>query len=197
MGQYTVQSHLPIFKKLFSTFDINSVFEYGIGLHSTTMFVENCDKVVSVEMNEHELNGQTWYDKVVSEIGERDNWEHMEIHGPDKAVFYGAKRFKKEPFDLVFADGYGGTRNKQTNSGIGVARFVICHDSQHGHTRRGWERGDYTQVDFKDFCKGCKGNKNEDHWPFTTVFCRDEEDAKIVQSWLEDEKNVCELHFEW
>lgn len=197
MGQYTVQSHVPIFKKLFSTFDIKSVFEYGIGLHSTTIFVENCEKVVSVEMNTHEMNGQTWYEKVVQEIGDLENWEHMEMHGPDKAVSYAKRRFATEPFDLVFADGYGSSRHEQANSGIGMARFVVAHDSQHDHTRRGWRKEDYIQVDFKDFCWGCENNKTEGHWPYTTIFCRDGADAEIIKSWRSQEKEICELHFRW
>ena len=68
MGNYSVQSHVPIFLKLFKTFDIKSVFEYGIGLHSTPLFVENCDRVLSIEMNTHALDGMLWYDKVVQDL---------------------------------------------------------------------------------------------------------------------------------
>ena len=67
MGKYSVQSHVPIFKKMFETFDINSVFEYGIGLHSTPIFIDNCEKVLSIEMNTHSLGSQTWYEKVVED----------------------------------------------------------------------------------------------------------------------------------
>ena len=198
MGKYSVQSHVPIFKKMFETFDINSVFEYGIGLHSTPIFIDNCEKVLSIEMNTHSLGSQTWYEKVVEEIGDRDNWTHDEMHGPHKAISYAKELFGKETFDLVFADGHGDTRHQQTNSGFGSSRFVICHDSQHQHTRHGWEIPDnYYKIDFVDYCRACEGNVTEKHWATTTVFCNNEQDAEVVKSWLGMEKEVCSLHFTW
>jgi len=198
MGNYTVQSHIPILQKLFSTFDINSVFEYGIGLHSTPIFIDNCKKVLSIEMNTHKSDSETWYQKVVNEIGDRENWEHNEMHGPHEAIFYAYNLFKENSFDLVFAVGHGDTRNAQTNSGFGYSRFIICHDSQHQHTRAGWNiPKEYTQIDFIDYCRGCTNNKDENHWPYTTIFCMNKEDADIITTWLDDEKNICSLHFQW
>lgn len=211
MGQYSTQSHVPILLKLFNTFDISSVFEFGIGLHSTPIFIDNCKKVLSIEMNSFSFSESakgwqptqdsehpTWYQKVVNEIGNRENWEHCEMHGPDEAIVYAHNLFKDNPFDLVFADGHGATRNTQTNSGFGYSRFIICHDSQHHHTRVGWNvPEEYTQIDFVGYCRGCTNNKDEDHWPITTIFCMNKEDADIITTWLDDEKSICSLHFLW
>ena len=194
MGKYSVQSHLPIFKKLFKIFDINSVFEYGIGLHSTAMFVDNCSRVISIEMNTHALDGKLWYDKVVEEMGERENWEHHNMAGEFPAIAYALRLFNSEKFDLVFADGHGDSRGEQTNSGFGMARFVIAHDAQHLETRNAWRvPQDYTQIDFVNYCQAY--DKDGDTWPVTTIFCADPEDAQVVKEWLNNEKEICEEHF--
>ena len=56
---------------------------------------------------------------------------------------------------------------------------------------------EYTQIDFIDYCRGCINNKDEDHWPYTTIFCANKKDADIITTWLDDERNICSLHFEW
>lgn len=193
MGKYSVQSHVPIFLKLFKTFDIKSVFEYGIGLHSTPLFVENCDRVLSIEMNTHALDGMLWYDKVVQDIGEKENWEHYNMPGLTEAIEYGIKRFQDEKFDLVFADGHGDTRGQQANTGFGMARFVVSHDSQHQHTRNAWDIQGYHQIDFDNYCKSY--DKDEDTWPRTTVFCESFEDFKVVVRWIKEEEEICAEHF--
>ena len=63
---------------MFETFEIKSVFEYGFkrchALEQYGSFVENCENVVSVEMNTHKAGSQSSYDKMVEQIGERRNW---------------------------------------------------------------------------------------------------------------------------
>lgn len=195
MGKYSVQNHLPILKKMFSTFSIDSVFEYGMGIHSTTLFVNNCSRIVSIEMNHYSVNNQTWYNKVTNTIGNRENWMHMEMHGPHKAVEYAQNLFKKEKYDLVFADGHGDTRSEQTNSGFGMARFIVCHDAQHRNTINGWKKPkEYYRIDFVNFCRNIGNNTKDDCWATTTVFCKNIEDYKTMKSWLDQEKEVCSLH---
>ena len=191
-----VESHLPIFKRLFTTFDIKSVFEYGIGIFSTSIFIDNCPRVLSIEMNTHSLNGQLWYDKVIEDMGEQENWEHHNMVGEFPAIAYALKLFNTEKFDLVFADGHGESRGEQTNSGFGVARFVVTHDAQHSATRNSWRvPPEYTQIDFINYCQSY--NTDGDTWPVTTVFCADSEDAKVVQEWLSNEKEVCKEYVDY
>lgn len=47
-------SHVPIFKWIFSTLKISSVFEFGCGNYSTELFIKNCKVVESVEMQSTE-----------------------------------------------------------------------------------------------------------------------------------------------
>jgi len=187
-------SHSPIFRKLFETFDIKTAFEYGIGEHSTPLFLEYCDKVVSVEMNTHTVDGMPWYDKVVQDMGERENWEHHNMPGKTEAIEYGIKRFQDEKFDLVFADGHGDTRGEQANTGFGIAKFVVAHDAQHQHTRNAWNIGDYHQIDFSNYCMSHRND--EGIWPITTVFCKSFEDFKVVVSWVKQEKEICSEYIE-
>jgi len=197
--QNNTQSHVPFLKKILETFEINSVLEYGIGLFSTPIFLESCKRVVSIEMNSgyDGMTGktETWYDKVVKEVGLKENWEHFNIPGPMNGIDYAIGLFKYENFDLVFADGHGDTRAYQANSANGVARFIVCHDTEHRHTRVKWDLGNYYMVDFPNFCSSY--NWQRDPWPGTTIFCRDENDAQIVRTWFDQEDEICALNTKW
>lgn len=197
--QNNTQSHVPLLKKLIETFEINSVLEYGIGLFSTPIFLESCKRVVSIEMNSG-YDGmseytETWYDKVVREVGEKLNWEHFNIPGELPAVYFAMGMFTHENFDLVFADGHGITRADQANSARGVARFIVGHDTEHQHTRVRWNLPGYHMVDFPNFCASY--NWQKDQWPGTTIFCRDEKDAQIIQTWNDHEDEICALNTTW
>jgi len=116
-------SHLSVFEKIHSAFNINSVLEFGLGEYSTAFFAERCGFVVSVEQE----NSQ-WYDKIKAKISS-PNW-HPVFQREPRAVFqyFDDKGIR---FDLVFSDGLAETRCLVAN--LAMERntpVVILHDAE-------------------------------------------------------------------
>ena len=62
-------SHIYVFEKIFTTFKIKNVLEFGLGSHSTTYFAKRAQLVVSVEQERRD-----WYDKMVAQV-RLPNWQ--------------------------------------------------------------------------------------------------------------------------
>lgn len=135
MGTYTVRNHLPILKKAINYFKVESVFEFGIGIHSTGLFLEKCRNIYTVEMNSHIRSDRSWFSFVTEKFGKKKGWKPKEILGKTEAIEYFLNLNKS--FDLVFVDGHGDTRAEQANAAIGRAKVIIIHDAQHTHTQNG------------------------------------------------------------
>ena len=151
------QSHLPILKQSIESFNIKSVFEFGIGIYSTDLFLKNCDSgIMSIEMNDHKHEGRSWYDYTVSELSSHNNscrWRHKQIVGEFFAIHYAMGIFHNEKFDLVFVDGHGDSRGEQVNSVFceqdPAAKIIIAHDTEHMKQRNKWRIPDsYGIMDF-------------------------------------------------
>ena len=52
-------THLVLFNSLFNQYEVSSIFEFGMGLFSTPLFLEKSESVISVEMHTIE-----WFNKV-------------------------------------------------------------------------------------------------------------------------------------
>ncbi len=94
-------THLPFLEKIFSLIEKpNLVIEFGMGNYSTEFFIQNSNKVESIEMQSKE-----WYDNMHEKFKTYDNWSPFMFIGPDE--------YKKHNFlkpDLCFVDGHGNTR---------------------------------------------------------------------------------------
>ncbi len=160
--------HLAVFEKVFATFNIDSVLEFGLGKHSTTYFAKNSQLVISVEQESKE-----WYDKMVSEI-DSPNWHHVFQFDP-RAVFQYFDN-KDTRFDLVFSDGAAQTRCLVAN--LAMERnvpVVVLHDAEKIWYYK-WNQleipSNYSRFDFR--CK--KGAQK-----VTTVIVNN--NAELVDRW--------------
>lgn len=116
-------SHLYVFDKIFSSFSVNSVLEFGLGLYSTRYFAEHSKLVVSIEQENRE-----WYDKIRNEIKE-PSWGPVFQANPTAVFQYFDN--KKIEFDLVFSDGAAGTRCLVANMALErKVPFVVLHDAE-------------------------------------------------------------------
>ncbi len=123
MGFDNYSSHLLVFEKLLSSFQIYDVLEFGMGMYSTPFFAKRCGRVVSVEQE-----SQEWYDKTVAAV-QSPNWEPFFECNP-AAVFDHFDRQNRR-FDLVFSDGVPQTRTLIAN--LAMRRnipFVVLHDAE-------------------------------------------------------------------
>jgi len=170
-------SHTHVLKKIIETFKINSVFEYGIGTYSTKLFLDKCDKVVSVEMNNHQHGSLGWYEYVVKELSNNplaDIWCHKKLVGLFPAIHYSMGRFENEKFDMIFVDGHGDTRGEQVNAALMGSDIIVAHDTEHREQRNKWNIPEgYEVIDF-------------DRSPITTVITTNKK-AEIIKSW----DNIC------
>lgn len=145
-------SHLPIISEITKSFEIDSVLEFGTGFFSTSVFVENCKSVLSIEMQNKE-----WYDKVKDRFQDKvtsgvlDIRFSLEDSGEktiDSLKFNGQKKY-----DLVFVYGAGGSRPNCCTYAKTVTDLIILHDTQ--QPTYGWNKivvdGDWKWVDIKLF----------------------------------------------
>lgn len=116
-------SHLPIFEKVFETFEIKKALEFGIGKFSTPFLVDHANVVVSVEQESKE-----WYEKIKKQINS-SNWKP--VFQPDPQIVFKQFDVENEDFDLVFIDGAAQTRCLVAN--LAMERnipIVILHDAE-------------------------------------------------------------------
>ena len=121
----SVATHMPVLEQVVAQYKPQSVLEFGMGLHSTTLFVASCPRVVSVEMNSLE-----WYDRTRSEVGGANNWNPHLFMGPVRWMADLPRAEPKQWYDLVFVDGHGSSRHAQILYGLAVSKLVVCHDTQ-------------------------------------------------------------------
>ena len=116
-------SHLPIFEKVFATFEIKRALEFGLGKFSTPFFVDHSDLVFSVEQESKE-----WYEKIKNQI---DSAKWHPIFQPDPQVVFEQFDAHDQTFDLVFSDGAAQTRCLVANLAmIRNVPVVILHDAE-------------------------------------------------------------------
>ncbi|RKX63313.1 MAG: hypothetical protein DRP42_07770, partial [Tenericutes bacterium] len=78
-------------------------------------------KVTSIEMDHEE-----WFHKLNSKYGSWDKFSPLIMLGPNKAIDY--LRNLDERFDLIFVDGYPGSRWRAVNEAFKKADVVVAHD---------------------------------------------------------------------
>ena len=161
-------SHLAVFEKIFSSFNIESVLEFGMGKYSTVFFAERCKLAVSIEQE-----NQQWYEKLSSEI-HSPNFFSVFQENPEAVFQYFDEKGTR--FDLVFSDGMTNTRCLVAN--LAMARnvpMVVLHDAEKIWYYR-WNLlnipADYRRFDFR----GKQGAKK-----VTTILTN--RDADIVDGW--------------
>jgi len=116
-------SHLPIFEKVFATFEIKKALEFGLGDFSTPFLVNHAEVVVSVEQESEE-----WYERIKARIHSA-NW--YPVFQLDPRVVFEHFDANNQNFDLVFSDGAAETRCLVAN--LAMERnvpMVILHDTE-------------------------------------------------------------------
>ena len=116
-------SHLHVFERVFATFEIHKVLEFGLGKFSTQFFVDRAEAVVSVEQESKE-----WYERLRAQI-KAPNWHP--IFQPDPRIVFEHFDAHKQNFDLVFSDGAAVTRCLVAN--LAMERdvpAVVLHDAE-------------------------------------------------------------------
>lgn len=61
-------SHVPVNQALLDTYDIKGVVEFGVGYHSTPLFIKQSPKVLAIETD------REWIQKVQSEFEEKEEF---------------------------------------------------------------------------------------------------------------------------
>jgi len=112
-----------LYSKVFATFEIKKVLEFGLGNFSTPIFVNHAEVVFSVEQESKE-----WYEKIKTQINSA-NWHP--VFQPDPQVVFEQFDLNNQKFDLVFSDGAAETRCLVAN--LAMKRnitMVILHDTE-------------------------------------------------------------------
>ncbi len=116
-------SHLYVFEKIFTTFNIKNVLEFGLGRHSTMYFAKHAQLVVSVEQESRD-----WYDKMVAQI-KSPNW--LPVFQADAGAVFQCFDKKNLAFELVFSDGAAQTRCSVANMAMQRnVPVVVLHDAE-------------------------------------------------------------------
>lgn len=116
-------THLPILEQIINNFDIKTVVETGMGFFSTKLFIDNCDKIISIEMQSDE-----WFDKICFEYKDSKNFLPLKMIGTIGACEYLSSI--KDRYDLIFIDGHGDNRWQQINSSFDISDLIVVHDTE-------------------------------------------------------------------
>jgi len=112
-------THMPILESYIKAFRPVSVFEFGCGDFSTALFVRECRRVVSVEMQ-----NEAWYSRMKEKHQSDNNVELLLALGRDPGLELLTSRF-----DLIFVDGHMQSRTRQCEIGAAHADTIIAHDT--------------------------------------------------------------------
>jgi hypothetical protein len=168
MSDYS--SHSFVLNDIMENFDIDSVLEFGCGMYSTPIFINNAKNVKSIEMQNEE-----WFIKVRDEFLNKDNFTIELRLDWEKLVSEVQKSRKK--YDLIFIDGQGDSRVPLANTCIKNTDIIICHDTQ--AACYGWD----------------KINKNVGNWEWfdikkhpteTAIFTKNSEVKKFIYDTYKD-----------
>jgi hypothetical protein len=163
-------NHIHFFTKLFEYKKFKSVFEYGCGLGSTPFFLDNCQQVMALEMQDEE-----WYNKVKTELSKHKHNKKLQLYfdlSDNSFDFIKQKNYKK--FDLVFVDGI--YRGDCINICLALGhKYIVTHDTEDKVYPYGWDKiiipNGYYRYDFKEYR----------NW--TTIFTNDVKLYNFLVSW--------------
>lgn len=113
-------THLDLLYKIFKYKKINRVIEFGIGFHSTRLFSNMCDYILSVEMQSEE-----WFNKI-RQIYEKPTHKFVFAEGP--FTFFNDIVYEK--YDLAFVDGHGDSRPEVINHMANFCSTIVTHDTE-------------------------------------------------------------------
>ncbi|MFW5794575.1 MAG: hypothetical protein ACOCV1_03720 [Bacillota bacterium] len=117
------ETHKPILQKIITDFNIKSILEFGMGNYSTKMFLEYCNEVVSIEMQD-----SNWYDVISEKYKDDKKLTALLKLGEETFLEYVNNLNRK--FDLVFVDGHGHSRWEQINSCFDKTSIISAHDTE-------------------------------------------------------------------
>lgn len=152
---------MPVLIEFIKAFKPKRIIEFGSGLFSTQLFVDNCENVTSIE------NDREWYDYMSKKIN-HPNYCLMD-HEKIKLFFM----CLKDKSDLIFVDGEN-PREDYINASFGYSDTIICHDTQLHFTRNIKKPKNYTEITFRSpVIYKTKRKDSFDNHPWTTVFTKD------------------------
>lgn len=115
-------THLPILRYVLDKIGKCNIFEYGMGMYSTTLFSENAEKLIAIEMEDENFLSK------ISKCNFKDNVILHCMLGKDSAIEYFKSLELK--FDIVFVDGHCESRWKCINESFGKCDIIIAHDTE-------------------------------------------------------------------
>jgi hypothetical protein len=99
------------------------ILEFGPGRFSTNLFIENGERVISIEMQ-----SEQWYNDVVDLYKDKVNWCGYKCLGPWN--FLDQVAMNETP-DLSFVDGHGESRPECINLMMDLrSPIIVAHDTE-------------------------------------------------------------------
>ena len=179
----TTSSHMSIQMEFIKKFQPKRVLELGVGYYSTKLYLDNCDKLISIESDSDE-----WFDLMEENYSNYKNWEHLKITGLSQVCDF--LKNKNEIFDIIFVDG-DEFRSEETNFSFDYATTIIGHDTQHLFRDRYLVPTDFYQIDFKKFYVSYGHNAGYDDKPWTTMFTKDK---KVAEHFNNIEESLYDIY---
>ncbi len=172
VGKDGYGTHYPILSEILNKFPVKNVLEFGTGFFSTGIFVEKCEKVLSIEMQYTD-----WAEKVKQKYADSISSGVLEVQtiiedSGLKTIQHLKNTFGCKRFDMVFVDGAGGSRPNCANYAKTITDIIICHDTE--QPAYGWKNiivdKDWQWIDVKVY----------NAW--TSVFTRRKDVADFTRS---------------
>lgn len=138
-------THLSYLSEIFKyTGKLKNVVEFGMGNFSTDLLINNCENVISIEMQ-----SEYWYQNIYDKFHKMGNWSPYKLLGPlnFQEIQY------PEIIDLSFVDGHGDSRPDCINFMMNKkCPIIVAHDTE--SSSYNWHLVNnisYKKIEFKQF----------------------------------------------
>lgn len=176
----TCSSHMPIQMELINNFTIKNVLEFGVGFYSTKLFLDKCEKVISIEGD-----SDFWFQKMKTHYSSYTNFEDKYLTSLEEVT-----KFVKElkiKIDLIFVDG-DIFRAEETNLSFELSDIIVVHDSQYSFFQSKHKKPeDFYQIYFKEFPVYYEHQEGHSDNPWTTLFTKNKKVYEHFKNMKESE----------
>lgn len=149
---YRCSTHIDVLNDVINIANIKSVIEFGGGYWSTSLLLNKCESVITIEQGQNvpkEMN-DSWAEKLKDLYYDNPKWIFIKSPG-----YYNWKSLKFDNCDMVFIDGFPDARAEILQYFIDKDYpIIVAHDTEHDGFH--WSKVDnreYRRIDYDGYAE--------------------------------------------
>lgn len=144
---FLCSTHIDLLHDVINIAKVKSVVEFGGGYWSTSLLLNTCQSVMTIEQGQNVPKEQndSWAERLKELYSNNPKWSFIKSPGNN-----GWKTLKFKPCDMVFIDGFPSSRHEVLEYFIDQNfPIIVAHDTEHDGFQ--WSKVDikeYTRIDY-------------------------------------------------